>query len=679
MSLLPRRSALVLSTTPPIPRDYGNRNRVYQTLSFLKSLGYGISFILYPFDKDWAESVPDYYKELVAQFDYFAVIPNSRKLHQLAEGEFHEIDEWWDETIAAQLTWLFARKNFDIVFVNYTFLSKAFELAPKGALRILDTHDIFSGRREMFEANGVKPEFFYTTKEREASAYARAHAVLAIKDSEAKYIQGLNTGKTLCLPYFDDRAVLDVQRKPRPAFTPERPLRLGFIGAENSVNIVNIQRFLEIFRRYVLLYNPPLEMLVAGDVCKGLRTDYPFLHKLGRVASVESFYDAVDAVIVPFAFSTGIKIKVGEALARRVPVLATQNGFDGYRGYHPSQTEADLHALSDRLVGVAFGEVPFRDLDYAGLKSARAGLRAQQRGFDQIRGWLLASSRRLLVVVDRPFWYRACFIDECIAQAVEFLSHTSQVILCCVAAETPNMRGVYAKVGCVTLPAAGVGMAGLATELSEQYQLRGVVLLLAGDATQRACREAFADTPCKQWSLEMVADGVNTQLAFSERAGGTTIPVSALKYLPMGAAPRTAPELEIVLFWPQGSSAWQRLAGRHVHLVAGEAGYAVRDVVVPPYHEYSGAFFTAATREVPSLALALADDVFWTAMLEDFYNQMSTRLMIIHPDFLAPECRTGDGFSLEGSIRQFISGHAALSPAVGDAGWSAVWDVMVGE
>jgi hypothetical protein len=44
----PRRSVLILSTTPPIPRDYGNRNRVFQTLAFFRRLNFAVSFLLYP-------------------------------------------------------------------------------------------------------------------------------------------------------------------------------------------------------------------------------------------------------------------------------------------------------------------------------------------------------------------------------------------------------------------------------------------------------------------------------------------------------------------------------------------------------------------------------------------------------------------------------------------------------
>jgi hypothetical protein len=55
------RSVLVLSTTPPFPREYGNRNRVHQTVSFFRRMGFTVSFLLYPIDREWADDLPDYY------------------------------------------------------------------------------------------------------------------------------------------------------------------------------------------------------------------------------------------------------------------------------------------------------------------------------------------------------------------------------------------------------------------------------------------------------------------------------------------------------------------------------------------------------------------------------------------------------------------------------------------
>jgi len=355
-------------------------------------MGFAVSFLLYPIDRDWAEEGRGYYRQLVESFDFFAVVPNSRKLHQNARGYHHGLDEWWDDNIAQQLTWLFQRKRFDVLFVNYTFLAKAFEYAPPGVVKVLDTHDLFSGRRELFAKFGVAPEFFYTSPEREKAALDRADAAIAIKQSEAVALRALTARTVFSLPYWDDRSL---EARPAPgelmAYDHDRPFRVGFLGAHNSVNIVNLRRFLSIFARYVLLYDAPVEVIIAGNVCEGIPEDYPFARKLGFLDDSAEFYRAVDAVLIPLEFSTGIKIKVAEALARNMPVLATRDAFDGFRAYHPTQQAPTLHALCDIVVAAAYGEIPPHELAWATERSKLAAATAEQRGFEELRGWIDAS------------------------------------------------------------------------------------------------------------------------------------------------------------------------------------------------------------------------------------------------------------------------------------------------
>lgn len=386
------RSALLLSTTPPLPRDYGNRNRVHQTVSLFRRMGFAVSFLLYPIDQDWAEDVPGYYRQLAETFDFFAVIPNSRRLHENARGYHHAIDDWWDDNIAQQLTWLFKRKKFDVLVVNYTFLAKAFEYAPLGVIKILDTHDLFSGRRELFGKFGVAPEFFYTSPEHEKIALDRADAVIAIKQSEAAALKKLTQRTVFSLPYWDDRSLGSRRDPGEPVvYDHDRPLRLGFLGAHNSVNVVNFRRFLSIFGDYVLLYNPPVEVVIAGNVCEGIAEDHSFARKLGFLDDSAEFYRMVDAVVIPLEFSTGIKIKVAEALARNVPVLATCNAFDGFRAYHPTQQAPTLHALCEIIVSAAYGEISVHELAWATRKARIAAASAQERGFTELQRWIDAS------------------------------------------------------------------------------------------------------------------------------------------------------------------------------------------------------------------------------------------------------------------------------------------------
>ena len=57
-------------------------------------------------------------------------------------------------------------------------------------------------------------------------------------------------------------AVLGLSGKPRGSdelrvYDHDTPFPLGFLGAHNSVHIVNFRRFLSILARYVALYNLP--------------------------------------------------------------------------------------------------------------------------------------------------------------------------------------------------------------------------------------------------------------------------------------------------------------------------------------------------------------------------------------------------------------------------------------
>jgi glycosyltransferase involved in cell wall biosynthesis len=404
------RSVLVLSTTPPIPREYGNRNRVHQTVSFFRRMGFAVSFLLYPIDREWVDDIPDYHRQLIDIFDYYAVIPNSKKLHQVARGYHHAIDEWWDDNIAQHLTWLFQRKKYEVLFVNYTFLAKAFEYASPNVIKILDTHDVFSGRRELFEKFGVAPEFFYTSPEEEGIALDRADVVVAIKPSEAATLKTLTSRKVVSLPYSDDRRFESrSDRRETAPYDHDRPLRLGFLGAHNSVNIVNFRRFLSTFSRYHRIYNPPVEVMIAGNVCDGIGDDYPFVKKLGFLDDAAEFYRAIDAVVIPLEFSTGIKIKVGEALAWNVPVLATRDGFDGFRAYHATQRAPSVDALCDAVVSVAYGEITPAELAWATRKARLAAAAAGERGFEELRAWITASlgpmvraCRQLLFCLNQP-------------------------------------------------------------------------------------------------------------------------------------------------------------------------------------------------------------------------------------------------------------------------------------
>lgn len=423
--MIQKPHALVLSPSATHPQDYGNRNRVWQVTNFLKEIGYGIDFLLYPIEAEWNECIPPEADSMRLAWDSFWVVPPSIPLHARAAGAYHHIDEWWDPAIGSFLEWLFARRSYDLFVVNYTFLSRAFIYAPKSTLRVLETHDVFSGRKEMLAALGVAPEFFYTTRDQEKIAFDRADIVVAIKDSEARLIEGMTDGDVVSLPFFPSR----------PKAVPKRPtgfsgLSVGFIGAGNSVNIGNFQSFLNQFDPLVRLYCPPLRLVVAGGVCKRLWTDNPAFELLGRVADVDDFYAQVDVVVAPMMFSTGIKIKVAEALAHGKGVVSTVNGFDGFPAIDPMHASSSIEEVCRSLIALSFDKQRCEALIERSRMAAEAAKQSTATALQTLAQMLRGRSRRVVFVTDRPYWVQPGFLASRLAQWVQLCAAMTRIVVC---------------------------------------------------------------------------------------------------------------------------------------------------------------------------------------------------------------------------------------------------------
>ncbi len=415
------RKALVLSPSATHPQDYGNRNRVFQTTSFFKEMGYEIHFVLYPYESDWNESVPGSATEMRRVWDSFTVIPPSKPPHMGPAGEHHEIDEWWDPQIGSYLEWLFAREAFDVFVVNYTFFSKAFDYAPRRTIKILETHDIFSGRKELFLSHGAAPEFFYTTADQEKIALDRADIVVAIKDAEADILRRMTDREVLSIPFnVVDRPVV---RRPERLERTE-PLKIGFVGALNTVNVLNMARFLEKFAKYERIYvPPPMEIRIAGNVCSKLSAASPSVTLLGHVDSIEAYYEDIDVVVAPMTFSTGMKIKVGEALSFGKPVVSTQNGFDGFPVMDEFHSLGSVEAVCRALIKLAFDRDRLKLLETRSALAAQLARRRSLSGYDVLSRAVRRLTKGIIFVTDQPFAKEETLRQVRLSQWAEYCSH----------------------------------------------------------------------------------------------------------------------------------------------------------------------------------------------------------------------------------------------------------------
>jgi hypothetical protein len=427
---------LVLAPSPTHPQDYGNRKRINEVCRSLKGRGARIHYVYYPAEADWREAMPlEAYRAMTQAWDSFHVVPTTRPLHAPSAGEDHTIDEWWDAAIGQFLTWLFSVKRFDVFVVNYTWLSKAFEFAPQGVFKILDTHDRFSGRRELLAAHGIAKEFFHTTAAEEAIALNRADLVWAIKDEERDFFRTLTDRPVLTLLHADPEQ--RVERTAMPG--DEGYLVVGCIGARNNVNCTNIRNFLAAALPIFTRYMAPIKVRLAGGMCQDLPEfrRFPGVELVGRLENADDFYAMVDVALIPMNFSTGLKIKTAEGLAAGAALMSHAHAFEGFPASHPYHQLESFEQMAEACVELAFERAALEKLRGASA-AAQASLRrlteaALDETFDRVR----RSSPRIVLALPEEVMLESGTVAAHIGHTRSYLRYLSRLVFYCDFDVTP--------------------------------------------------------------------------------------------------------------------------------------------------------------------------------------------------------------------------------------------------
>ncbi|RIJ32314.1 glycosyltransferase [Henriciella mobilis] len=387
----------------------------------LKDRGCSVSFILYPLEMDWRYSLPqEAYREMKESWDDFHVVIPTIPYHQRAVHDDHGLDDWWDPALESFLWWYLQANRFDALIVNYIYLSKALTLAPKGTVRILDTHDKFAGRREQLVSLGLEPEFFHLSEAEEARGIHRADMVLAIKPEEEEYFRRLNARRVISVPFSE--GIKDIGK----ASPGERDgyLRIGLIGGRNNINKRSVETFLDAalprFREMLC----PIEVVLAGTMCADLQSysNHSNVKLLGPVGDVAQFYEQIDAAVVPMRNSTGQKIKVGEAIGFGVPVIATGHAFEGYEPTHDYHRCKSLTEVIESCVKLSFQQSKLPALAEASRKSALAQERMVERNTDKLMRFIGHGGQRGVVLIDGKRFIASPLFRDHVLQITQFLS-----------------------------------------------------------------------------------------------------------------------------------------------------------------------------------------------------------------------------------------------------------------
>ena len=341
-----KMKCIIVSPVVSHPPLSGNSARINETVTALKSLDIDVTFVLCPTKAMntrkqsgvMEEVYQDNYKELnngelcrgtvsmalLGKIKKFVKLGNPRLAQKLHDFIFK--DGFIDTKPQKEFEHLVAKIKPDFVLVEYALLSKLIVNLPNHILTMVDTHDRFSDRNQRIRDIGGTGFWLSLSKKQELTLLNRFDKVIAIQKHEGQFFASLlgpQKSKVLTL------SILSPPNQTHATdFTESKDI--GFIGSSNKHNLEGLKLFLEHQWPKIRQALPDARLLVAG-------AKYPELNSwesenvdfLGRVDSLDDFYQQCSIIINPCITGSGLKIKSIEAMKHAKSLVTTSEGAEG--------------------------------------------------------------------------------------------------------------------------------------------------------------------------------------------------------------------------------------------------------------------------------------------------------------------------------------------------------------
>ena len=354
---------ICLSHVMPWPPRAGNEYRIFRLLRWLKTAGYRIVPVIAPLpgvavDDDALRVLAGHFSNAVlchrdGRVDYIVrdipdvlaslngtmTPPFARLLEESSpitarDADLLEADRTFchDTLIAASLK-LSQALTRQILLVEYVWMSRIMPLLPGDALKVIDSIDVFSSKREKVIDFGVSDR--HLEPEEEARRLRYADLVVAIQDDERNQLQRLVPDKRLVI------AGVDFDLAPDGDGAAAR--RVLLVASDNVMNRKGLSDFLRFAWPRIRREVPDAELLLAGPIGTALPDDIPGTVRVGSPENLAPLYREARVVINPAVAGTGLKIKTVEALSHLRPIVAWPSGSDGL----PADLAALCHTARD--------------------------------------------------------------------------------------------------------------------------------------------------------------------------------------------------------------------------------------------------------------------------------------------------------------------------------------------
>lgn len=332
-----------VSPHPLFPTISGNRERILTLVRSVRALGHDVSFFYIVENaarEGFNETLLQKHQEELGKDNFFIINLGKTKARRSLERAllfwktqkfkrifdnknsfYRALDEDYYNFYSEQISRFTESKNFDVVFCEYIFTSKAFEAFPENVLKVIDTHDSFGDRHKKFLhlKNGATAYWMSIPPGEEVRAFRRADVIVAIQEDEAEDFRarlGSSEPEVVTISHFISIPTRTVNYDSADAI---------FIGSDNSSNVISIKWFIDNVIPIIREEFQNFKLHLVGKVCSEIE-DSDFVVKHYFMDDISESYKFGSISVNPTLLGTGINIKLLDAMAAGAATVTTHFG-----------------------------------------------------------------------------------------------------------------------------------------------------------------------------------------------------------------------------------------------------------------------------------------------------------------------------------------------------------------
>jgi glycosyltransferase involved in cell wall biosynthesis len=382
---------LMISHVVPCTPAAGNEIRILKMIRWLKKEGYRIIFLLNGedgFEPSILNSFDDIVDRVHLVGDDYGVDLSTQCTRKVCGASFKErvtgliantflgdrkrvrsnaVKKSLAHERLIQVTGFLCRK-YDpcAVIAEYIFAAPCLDAVPPKVLKIVDTHDMFSRKKEQVLRFGIDDPLLCTPGE-ERNYLLKSDVVIAIQANEARMFRELVPERDVITVGIDYDVVSTVENG---AVDPNLIL---FVGSDNPLNVHGLKEFYRHAWPSIRAGNPDAMLRMIGKIGKYFSADDERVQVAGWVRDLEEEYRGAAVVINPIVAGTGLKIKSVEALCRGKPLVGTLNSVDGldFDGDPPFLACEDWPEFSETVLRLLASQEERQTLQERAVRFAR--------------------------------------------------------------------------------------------------------------------------------------------------------------------------------------------------------------------------------------------------------------------------------------------------------------------